>query len=295
MKRLLTPRQVALAIGASESSLKRWCDKGLLPTIRTAGGHRRLALDQVLDFLRQSGQTLVRPEVLGLPSATGQGAFVIDRAAAQLAAALLLGDEEQCRRIVFDLFLAKHSVAEIFDRVVAEAFVRIGQAWSCGEAEVYEERRGCEISQRLLHQLRAMLPVVDRAAPRAMGGTLSGDNYQLPTTMVELVLRDLGWAAQSLGTSLPRDTWLAALDAEQPQLLWLSVSHIPDEAQFLADYAVIHAAATERRVPVVVGGFALTPEVRSRMQYAAYGDQMRHLAGFAQAICNESTRSDRDL
>ncbi len=284
MKRLLTPRQVALAIGASESSLKRWCDKGLLPTVRTAGGHRRLALDQVLEFLRQSGQTLVRPEVLGLPSATGQGAFVINRAAAQLAAALLLGDEEQCRRIVFDLFLAKHSVAEIFDRVVAEAFVQIGQAWSCGEAEVYEERRGCEISQRLLHQLRAMLPVVDRAAPRAMGGTLSGDNYQLPTTMVELVLRDLGWAAQSLGTSLPRETWLAALDAEQPHLLWLSVSHIPDESQFLADYAAIHAAAMERRVPVVVGGFALTPEVRSQMQYAAYGDHMRHLVGFVLAL-----------
>jgi predicted site-specific integrase-resolvase len=29
---LLTPKQVARAIGVSESSLKRWCDKGVLPT-----------------------------------------------------------------------------------------------------------------------------------------------------------------------------------------------------------------------------------------------------------------------
>ncbi|MFO0898046.1 MAG: cobalamin-dependent protein [Pirellulales bacterium] len=292
MATLLTPRQVALAIGASESSLKRWCDKGTLPVVRTAGGHRRLAVDQVLEFLRQTGQPLVRPELLGLPSATGQGAFVIDRAAGQLAAALLAGDEEQCQRIVLDLFLAKHRLAEIFDRVIAAAFVQIGQAWECGEAQVYEERRGCEIALRLLHRLRAMLPAAGPAAPRALGGTLSGDHYQLPTAMVELVLRDLGWAAQSLGTSLPRDTWLAALEAEKPQLLWLSVSHLPDEPQFLADYAAIQAAAMERGVPVVVGGYALAPEVRSRMQYAAYGDQLRHLVGFVQALRSEPAKPD---
>jgi len=284
MSQLLTPRQVALAIGASESSLKRWCDKGLLPTVRTAGGHRRLTLEQVLEFLRKSGQKLARPEVLGLPSTTGQGAFVIDRAADLLATALLAGDEEQCRRLLFDLYLAKHSLADIFDRVIGVAFTRIGDAWSCGTAQVYEERRGCEIALRCLHQLRALLPAAALTAPRALGGTLSGDHYQLATTMVELLLREMGWAAQSLGASLPRDTWLAALEAEQPRLLWLSVSHIADEARFIADYTAIHAAAAERGVPVVVGGYALTPEVRSRMQYAAYGDHLRHLVGFVQAL-----------
>jgi excisionase family DNA binding protein len=284
MNQLLTPRQVALAIGASESSLKRWCDKGLLPTLRTAGGHRRLTVEQVLEFLRQSGQKLTRPEVLGLPSTTGQGSFVIDRAAELLAEALLAGDEEQCRRILFDLYLAKHSLADIFDRVIGGAFTRIGHAWSCGTAQVYQERRGCEIALRSLHQLRTLLPAIGPAAPKALGGTLSGDHYHLPTTMVELLLRELGWAAQSLGTSLPRDTWLAALEAERPRLLWLSVSHIADEAQFLADYAVIQAAAAERGVPVVVGGYALSPEVRSRMQYAAFGDHLRHLVGFVRAL-----------
>ena len=51
---LLSPKQVARALGVSESSLKRWCDKGLIPTERTAGGHRRLPLAGVLDFLVRS-------------------------------------------------------------------------------------------------------------------------------------------------------------------------------------------------------------------------------------------------
>ncbi|OYW17913.1 MAG: hypothetical protein B7Z55_11620, partial [Planctomycetales bacterium 12-60-4] len=66
-RELLTPKQVAVAIGVSESSLKRWCDRGILPTVRTAGGHRRIPTSGVLKFLQQSGHPLVQPEVLGLP------------------------------------------------------------------------------------------------------------------------------------------------------------------------------------------------------------------------------------
>ena len=33
----LSPKQVALALGVSEASLKRWCDKGFLDSTRTAG------------------------------------------------------------------------------------------------------------------------------------------------------------------------------------------------------------------------------------------------------------------
>ena len=48
LKQVLTPKQVADAIGVSEASLKRWCDKGLIPATRTAGGHRRLPISGVV-------------------------------------------------------------------------------------------------------------------------------------------------------------------------------------------------------------------------------------------------------
>ena len=38
MNELVSPKQVAHAMGVSESSLKRWCDQGLIPTVRTAAG-----------------------------------------------------------------------------------------------------------------------------------------------------------------------------------------------------------------------------------------------------------------
>ena len=65
-KPLLTPKELADAIGASESSLRRWVDSGQINMSRTAGGHRRIPLAEAIQFIRGIGATVVRPEMLGL-------------------------------------------------------------------------------------------------------------------------------------------------------------------------------------------------------------------------------------
>ena len=42
-----------LEVGAS--TVKRWADEGLLPCVRTAGGHRRFARQELERWLRERG------------------------------------------------------------------------------------------------------------------------------------------------------------------------------------------------------------------------------------------------
>src|SRR5271165_4212340 len=63
---LLTPKELADAIGASESSVRRWVDAGDIRMSRTAGGHRRILLPDAIQFIRKMGAAIVRPELLGL-------------------------------------------------------------------------------------------------------------------------------------------------------------------------------------------------------------------------------------
>jgi len=284
MKDLLTPKQVARSIGVSEASLKRWCDKGTVPSIRTAGGHRRLPLNGVMQFLRQRGYPIVRPEILGLPAATGRGKETIERARSQMRPALETGDEQQVARLVFDLYLAGHSACDICDQVIAPAFHDIGARWQHGEIEVYEERRGCEVCMRVLYQLRRILPSVPDSAPHAIGGTLEGDPYTIPTLMVEIALREAGWRADSYGIGHPFSTLCAAIRAVRPRLFWLSVSTIASVPDFLVAYSKLYDTAVECGVPVVVGGRALTEEVRRTIQYTSHGDTLRHLVSFARTL-----------
>jgi len=278
----LSPKQVARALAVSESSLKRWCDRGLLPFTKTSGGHRRLTVDSVLRFVKESGRSLAYPELLGLPARTGTGQRTLAAAQDDLFSALLAADETRCRQILFDGHLAGIPLSRLFDEVVTPAFERIGEAWACGQVHVFEERRAVETCERVLYELRQALGNGPPAAPLAIGGTPEPDPYSLATAMVELVLRQRGWNAQSLGSRLPLETAQAAVAQLRPRLFWLSVSYLDDEGRFLEEYARFYSRV-QSEVVVIVGGKALTSELRRHMQYAAYCDNLQHLEGFVAA------------
>jgi MerR family transcriptional regulator, light-induced transcriptional regulator len=67
-------------------------------------------------------------------------------------------------------------------------------------------------------------------------------------------------------------------------MLWLSISHLEDQASFLEEYGHLHDAAARLEVAVVVGGQALHDEVRSAMPYTTFGDGLKHLAAFARTL-----------
>jgi len=280
----LTTRQVARAMGVSEASIKRWCDKGVIPCGRTPGGHRRLPWGGVLQFLRHSGQRLFRPELLGMPPTTGRATVVLGQAAGQMADALGQGDAERLRRIGFDLYLAGHPVREIFDRALAPAFHALGRRWQHGQVEIFQERHGCEICMHFLHELRSAMPSPPEDAPYAIGGTLAGDGYTVPAHMAEIVLREAGWRAECYGVALPSGTWCAAIEKTKPRLLWLSISWVGSVPTFLEEASKVCECARQHEVALVVGGRALTDSVRRQLPYSAYGDNFQHLAAFAETL-----------
>ena len=285
MRKLLTPKQVARAIGVSEASLKRWCDRELIATQRTAGGHRRIPLSAVVEFVRSSEHQVIAPEALGLPATSGKTEAVLDRAVPRLCEALVTGHEENVRAVLFDLYLADHTIAAIGDKVVRPAFREVGHGWEAGDVEVYQEHRGTEIMLRALHSLAAALTPPAADAPLAVGGTIVGDPYRLPITLIELTLREHGWRAQSLGPNHPVATLINAVKTMRPQLLWLSVSWFRARDEFAREFADVSATCRDHHVPLIVGGEALTDAaLREQLSYTAYCDSLAHLEGFLETF-----------
>lgn len=284
LEKTLSPRQVAQAIGASEASLKRWCDKGLIPFHRTHGGHRRMRISDVVQFLRDNDMPLPRPEILGLPSGTGDSKLSLERSKLNIIDALKRSDAAVFRQTGLNLYLAGHSVAEICDRVIAPAFHEIGDFWEHGDLEIYQERRGAEICMEFLIELRNMLPDIPEDAPYALGGTVLNDPYVLPSLMVEVTLREIGWNAEYYGTGLTIPTFIAAIRDRRPRLVFLSASFIKLTPDTQAELETLFEAAQECGAALVAGGRALTEDVRKRLKYTAYCDDMAHLVTFARAL-----------
>lgn len=284
MNKQLTPRKIARAMQVSEASLKRWCDRGLIPSVRTAGGHRRIELGAVLKFLRESGRPLPTPELLGLPSAVGKGTQVVSGAAREATAALAAGDDERFGSLIYSLYLAGHEIAEIGDEVIAGAFAQLGDRWQHGALAVYEERRACEVVLRVIHELRRALPHPEAKAPLAIGGTPSGDPYSLPNALVELALREAGWHTMNLGCGLPVATIADAVTDLRPALLWLSISGTAVAEEILDGAAKLVAATRSRDVHIVVGGRAATDSVLAVLPGAKTVASLRELSGIARTM-----------
>jgi MerR family transcriptional regulator, light-induced transcriptional regulator len=254
MKSLLTPRELADAIGASESSVRRWVDAGHIPMTRTAGGHRRIALDDALRYLRQTQAQVVRPEVLGLQQFTGPaGAGGAGSEEQALYDALAGGETLKARGIILSLYLAGRSVSRIFDGPLRSALQRLASHGARDLAASAVERRANDILVQAVSQLRLLL-AADAQAPLAMGGSPPGDKTAIPSMLSAATLADAGFREQNFGPETPLEPLgQMALD-QHARLVWLNISATADADKLVAEVDRLGRRLNESRIPLMLGG-----------------------------------------
>lgn len=225
----LSPRELADALGVSESSLKRWADGGRLAVERTVGGHRRIPLGEAVRFVRREALRPVRPELLGLPGALagGQGEGERERAAERLHAALVEDRGEEARSLLVWLYVDGAGLGWICDAVIRPVLARLGELWHSDDAGIFLEHRATESCSRALAELRRFLPPAAEDAPVALGGAGAGDVYRLPSAMASVVLAEAGFRDFNLGADTPVAALAAAIRHHRPRLVWLSFSVVP--------------------------------------------------------------------
>jgi len=290
-----SPKQIATSLNVSESSVKRWCDQGAIPTIRTVGGHRRITLTGLREFLQTTNRTLVDAKALGIDDAElavvsaptvrrvpirGEGSEPTQQ---EFRAALASGDEARCMELLSQRIALGWSRAEAAEDLITDAMRGMGDAWDCGELEVYQERRSCTICTRLIYKLRMDMGAVPQQASIAIGAAPESDPYQLPTAMVELALRESGWNAINLGNDLPLDSLIQAVADYQPKLVWLSVTSVSDPSRFIQEQNKL-ADSLGDDVSLIVGGRALDDQLRPKLRYTAHCDGLRHLVELASIL-----------
>ncbi len=293
MEQNFSPKQIAEALRVSESSIKRWCDRGAIQTVKTLGGHRRIPLDSLLAFLESTNRDIPDLSAIGMDLSSvrrneipPEAKFSSQDATTRLQYlqdALIYGDEKECRRLLIEWYGSTSSFACLGDELICRAFAQIGDLWHQGKIEIFQERRACELCGRLIHEFRRLFAEPSPMAPKAFGAAVTGDYYALPGQMVEVSLREVGWQAVNLGVNLPLDTILKAVRSERPKLFWLSVSHLIDQEKFVEDYSDFWNAIPRETV-VVVGGRALTDSLRPRLQYTAHCDTLQQLSMLANSL-----------
>lgn len=283
MKTVLSPRDIAEAIGVSESSIKRWSDSGHLRITRTAGGHRRVTIQEAIRFIRERGFTLVRPDLLGWDElATGEAD---GSPAARFDAALTAGQTQVAVNTVMQEYLAGRSLADIIDHDMAPAMRAIGHIWENDERGIYIEHRATDICTLALHRIRNLNPPAPDA-PVAIGCSGEADTHSLSSLMAASVLAGEGWAVSDLSTFTPTAVLIAAAREQAARLIWITLSHSGASTEPLL-YVKAVADELERArddMCLVVGGHASTHMPWHKVPGVTHAGSLSDLAGLARRL-----------
>ena len=281
VKSMLTPRELAEAIGVSESSLKRWADAGLVRVTRTGGGHRRISLAEATRFIRERHATVVRPDILGLPRLEcAEGSSEADR----LYHYLCEGQAALARGTLMTMYLEGRTIAEICDGPLRESLTRLGELWRHSDVGIMVEHRATDIVVGALNQLRAA--VAGREGPLAVGCAPAGDPYFVTTLMAAMVLESVGMHPVNLGADTPLGALRHAIATYEPRLVWVSVMSEEAATDAAADYAALADELDRQGIALVIGGrhraaLAAPQRPRERVYIAS---SMGELAAFGQAL-----------
>lgn len=255
LNKTISPRDLAKAIGTSESSLKRWADQGLIHVTRTGGGHRRITLKEAIKFIRNRSIAVLDPASIGLPAG-------LDSQSAQTATPeqflglLEAGDFEGAQSLLMSLFLAGTPVAEIGDTYIRYALAVIGDGVHTPELILSEHMatHSCIMAiQQFAQSLRR-----DRPKFTATGASLSTDPYILPSMLVALTIEEQGGHAANIGPNTPIDVLRCATTAlapeQRPDLAWISISSIDDVRQQTAHLNTFARDCHDCGILLAVGG-----------------------------------------
>ncbi|MBV8759879.1 MAG: cobalamin-dependent protein [Deltaproteobacteria bacterium] len=274
--RLLSTRDLSEALGVSESSLKRWVDSGRIAGSRTEGGHRRIALGDALQFIRESGAKVVRPELLDLPEI----AVARERGRERLLDHLMEGDARGARGWLAARYLGGESIAALADGPIRDAMHAVGELWRHDESGVFVEHRATDTCLQALAELRSLQPVVAARAPVAIGGAPAGDPYLIASQLAAMVAGEVGMRAVNLGPDMPPSALVRAAAQLHPRLVWISVTSSMAPARAAALVRALESLP--RGIAIVVGGQqAAGLQLPARVRR---GTVMEDLAAVARAI-----------
>jgi excisionase family DNA binding protein len=265
----LTTNAAAELAGVTASTVKRWADLGVLPCVRTAGGHRRFERFSFERFLREQASTGSGPNdaLLGPwlePLRNGRrhevDGLLLD-ARARLGAWHLVADE------------------------VGAFLTAFGREWECGRIAVADEHLVSEGLARALGRVAGALPTHERG-PRCVLACVEGDEHTLGLSLAELCLWELGWTTLWLGRRTPTsETARFAVDCGA-QMVALSASSASSDRALLRNVVdQITSSCRSRDIELVLGGAGAWPEATT------YAVRMRSFGAFHHHVVQRRERS----
>ena len=238
----LTSADAAEFLNIGVSTVKRWADEGIVPCIRTAGGHRRFERSALIAHAARALAT----NLSQTETSRWIDALLAEGSAHQVAAAL---------------HSARHRLGAWW-RVARElglVLAEVGRRWAEGELSILQEHSASERLSRGLTLVMESIPTPPEGR-RALLLTAEGEEHTLGLALVELCARESGWVTHWCGRGTPFSELEGPLSSGEIDLVAVSASpyaHNPEDLEAQCD--LLEALTEPHGITLVLGGGGAWP------------------------------------
>jgi excisionase family DNA binding protein len=256
---LMTSTNAARLLGVGVTAIKRWTDEGVLPCVRTPGGHRR--------FRSADVQRLRRGE-----SATSGDGWDV-----WIDTLLHSGDVYATLALLFSERAEQGAWFLVADRL-GPLLRDVGDRWERGSISVSDEHVLSAAFQRALTVTVESIAVA-HDAPRCLLAAAEGDEHTLGLSLAELCLREAGWRALWAGAHTRSSDIVEQVQKRSVQMVALSASAYSADRKLLREQMKRVGSTCQRHdVAFVMGGSGAWSD------QPAFGDRLNDWAGFARLL-----------
>jgi excisionase family DNA binding protein len=234
----LTTSQAALLLQVHESSVKRWSNARELEPAKTAGGHRRIRFDDLMDFARRKSLSADILHFAPHEEEVARAAFDArekDDFDGVRELVLRFCDTESpvwlLRLIRYLEGVFSVPLARIFDAGLAGALGEVGRQWQTGARTIALEHR---FTQKVLDALHGLLTDLEEVGelhraggekpPRAVIGCSEGSHHEIGSLMARILALRAGWSVTYLGANVPYEEIAGIQELERARLMCISFS-----------------------------------------------------------------------
>jgi excisionase family DNA binding protein len=257
----ISTKEVAGLFSITETTVKRWSDEGLIPCVKSPGGHRKFRLSDVVEFAEKQGYPVtgtLEPPLTKEQMETVQ--FAIHTQNYHKIAEVLYDEALQADpEGVFQLlnYLSKHNIklSTLADEVLRPPMVRIGELWKDGKLQIDQEHRTSHAMTEAMVRLVPQLHKKDRNGLKAVCACLEGEQHEIGLRSLAFALETEGFRVDFLGSNTPIDSLISSVKQHKPNLVCVSFTSSAPHPHLLDAFSRLAKAVRSVGGRLVAGGY----------------------------------------
>ena len=212
-------RQVDLAkaVGVAQTTIANYEQGNRFPdeaTLVKIADYFRISIDYLL------GRDATLP-LSGTPH--GDTSYSLSAENLKLLNLLLANEERKAGKEIRNRLDRGDDVKTIYTGVMQRILYYVGMLWERGAIDVFQEHLVAQSMQRLMADLMSTVSF-SGAGPVFLGFSVSGELHEIGIRMITDVFRIEGWNAVFLGTNLPFQSIVSAIEQYRPRAVGISVA-----------------------------------------------------------------------